>query len=148
MKTMKDVIAKLAYTRKVEAEYKAEIAQADAAIKETSEWKYLEQRREYLKTVQADVADAEIKVRKEALDIFAETGNNIPHPAVKIKRYTVLDYKEADAIEYAREHLPEALKLVRGVFKNAAKVVKMDFVAIRQEPRATIARNLSEYLPK
>ena len=58
----------------------------------------------------------------------------------------VLEYKDEDAINYAREHLPGALKLNKRVFKKAAQAVAMDFVAILQEPRATIARDLSKYL--
>jgi 3-mercaptopyruvate sulfurtransferase SseA len=78
---------------------------------------------------------------------FAETGDKAPHPAVKIKMYTMLEYKDEDAIDYAREHLPGALKLDKRVFARAAKAVAMNFVAILQEPRATIARDLSKYLP-
>ena len=143
---MKDAIARLAYARKVEAEYKAEVAQTQAELEETGTWRYLEQRREYLKTARADVADAEVAARKEAMKIFTETGDKAPHPAVKIKLYKMLDYKLADALDYARQHLPAALKLNKRTFEQAAKVVAMDFVAILQEPRATIARDLSEYL--
>jgi len=144
---MKNAVARLAYTRNIEAEYKDEVAAAEAELKESGTWRYLEQRREYLKTAKADVTDAEASVRRAAVETFRKTGNTKPHPAVKVKIYVLLDYEPADALDYAREHLPAALKLDKRTFERAAKVVVMDFVATRQEPRATIARDLSEYLP-
>jgi len=145
---MKDAIARLAYTRKVEAENRAEVAAAQAELETSGAWIYLEQQRGYLGTARADVADAEAEARKQAMIVFAETGSKEPHPAVKIKMYAILEYNDKDAIDYAREHLPEALKLDKRTFKKAAQAIAMDFVAILQEPRATIARDLSGYLPE
>ena len=122
---VKDAIARLAYIRIVEAEYKAEIAQAQAELEKSTQWQYLEGRREYLRTVQADVADAEIDVRQMGRIIFFETGDKTPHPAVEIKIYTALDYTNEDAIEYAREHLPQALRLIKKTFETAAKAIKL-----------------------
>ena len=145
---MKDAITRLAYIRKVEAEYKAEIAQAQAELEKSTQWQYLEGRREYLRTVRVDMADAEIAVRQMSRIIFFETGDKVPHPAVKIKMYTALDYTDGDAVEYAREHLPKALKLVKRIFEKAAKVLDLDFVTVRKEARVIIARDLSKYLPE
>ena len=143
---MENEIARLAYTRSIEAEYKAKVATAEADIKASGLGIYLRQQQDYLKTAQADVADAEIEVRKQALAIYTKTGNKVPHPTVKVKIYTMLDYEPADALDYAREHLPKALKIVKREFEKAAKVLELDFVDFTEEPRATIARDLSEYL--
>ena len=145
---MENAVKRLAYTRSVEAEYKAEVAAAQAELETSGVWKYLEQQRQYLKTAEADVADAEVEVREQAMAVFAETGSKEPHPAVKIKMYAVLEYNDEDTIDYAREYLPEALKLDKRTFKQAAQAITMNFVAILQEPRATIARDLSRYLPE
>jgi hypothetical protein len=144
---LKHEVVTLACARSVAAECKAEVDAARAFLEASFAWENLEQQRELLKTAKDHVAIAETATREAAMGIFAETGNSVPHPAVKVKMYAVLEYKDEDAISYAREHLPGALKLDKRVFKRAAQAVAMDFVAILQEPRATIARDLSKYLP-
>ena len=145
---MKDEVAHLAYYRSVVAERKVLLIEAEAELHASPLWQQVEARRGSLNQAKSKQADAEIAVRQEAMAVFAETGNKAPHPAIKIKVYTVLEYRDEDAIDYAREHLPEALKLDRRIFIRAAKAVAMNFVAILSEPRATIARDLSEYLPR
>lgn len=144
---MEKVITNLAYIRQVVSEREAILAAYETELHTTSLWKSLEERRASLQRAKTAQSELEAEARNRALAAYAETGDKVPHPAVKIKMYMVLEYKDEDAINYARKHLPGALKLDRRVFKNAAKAVAMDFVAIRQEPRATIARDLSEYLP-
>jgi hypothetical protein len=80
------------------------------------------------------------------VEAFDETGKTHPHPAVTIKQFTVLVYTADDALEYAREHLPQALKLDKHVFERVAKAAQPPFVLFTKEPRATIARDLSEYV--
>ena len=145
---MEKTIQRLAYTRSVEAEYKAEVAAAQAELETSGVWKYLEQQRGYLKTAQADVADAEVEVRRQALAVYLETGDKAPHPAVKVKIYTVLYYNDGEALDYARVYIPRAVRLVKRTFEKAAKVLELDFVDFTDEPRATIARDLSGYLPE
>jgi len=142
---MHEAVIYLASTRQIEAEYKAKIAEAEAELRATGTWRYLEQQRECLKVAQADVADATADVRKQALAIYDETGSKSPHPAVKVKMYTVLDYDDGEAVKYALLHLPQALKLVKRDFEKAAKVLGLDFVTISQTPRASIAHNLDEF---
>jgi Ni,Fe-hydrogenase I large subunit len=145
---LKYEVVTLACARSVEAECKAEVDAAQAFLEASFAWENLEQQRELLKTAKDHVAIAETATREAAMGIFAETGDKAPHPAVKVKDFVVLDYDTDDAIEYALAHLPKALKFIKKVFEKAAKVVAMDFVAILQEPRATIARDLSKYLPE
>ena len=144
---MENAIVRLAQARKMEAEWQAEVAEADVDLKASAEWQYREQRVQYLKAAQADVADAEAEARKQALAAYEETGDKAPHPAVKVKMYTALCYNLDKALDYAREHLPQALKLDKRTFEKAAKVLELDFVDIVQEPRAILARDLGEYLP-
>ena len=93
------------------------------------------------------MAQDEEDVRRQALATYAETGDKAPHPAVKIKDFTVLDYEPGAALDYARVYIPRAVKLDKRAFEKAARVLEPDFVKITQEPRATIARDLNKYLP-
>ena len=144
---MKDAIARLARARQIVTEQETALAEMTEELYASPLGLYLNKTRESLQKTKAAQADAEIDVREIGRNIFAETGDKTPHPAVKIKIYTALDYTDGDAVEYAREHLPQALKLIKNIFEAAAKVIKLDFVTMRKEPRATIARDLSKYLP-
>jgi hypothetical protein len=144
---MENEVAHLAYRRRVVAEREALLIEEEAKLHASLLWQMVGARQRSLNQAKDKQADAETEVRKEALAAYEETGDKKPHPAVPIKMYTVLEYEEANALDYAREHLPKALKLVKRTFEKAAKVLELDFVTVTQEPRATIARDLSEYLP-
>ncbi len=60
-------IRHLAYCLRVEAGYKASVAEAEAELKDSGLWRWLEQRRKFLATASADVLDAEADVREAAL---------------------------------------------------------------------------------
>lgn len=139
-------IRELAYARSVEVEYLQEIAELEAELAATSLGKRLAHCRELLEVACADKADAKARVHAVALASYEATGNKQPHPAVKVILYTILDYDLADALEYARQHLPKALKLDKRTFERAAKAIEPDFVTIGQEPRTRIASDLSSYL--
>lgn len=143
---MNKAIARLAYTRHVVAERETMLAEAEIELHASPLWARFEDRQESLQRAKGKRTEAEINVRIRALAAYGETGDKTPHPAVKIKMFTVLDYLSYDALDYAREHLPKVLKLHKQAFEKAARVLELDFVAITQEPRATIARDLSEYL--
>jgi len=145
---MNEKIKRLAYYRLVEAEHKARIAEVRAELEANPLWAYLTKKQERLKAAQAKVADAEQEVRSAALGWYETTSDKKPHPAVQVKLYTTLAYDPQAALDYACEHLPKAIKLDKRAFEKAAKAIEPDFVAFAQEARATIARDLSEYLDK
>ena len=143
---MNDAVEQLAQARYIEVALRKLLAQREAELHVTPEWQQWEAETGDFRVAKANVLSAEAEVREQALAIHAETSERTPHPAVKIKMYTILIYEFADAFDYAREHLPQALKLNRRRFDKAAKVLELDFIDIEQEPRATIARDLSKYL--
>lgn len=144
---MENEVAHLAYYRNIVAERKVSLVKAEAELHASPLWQRVGDRHESLNRVKGKQAEAEAEVRKQALAIYLETGDKAPHPAIKVKVYTVLDYEPADALDYAREHLPKALKLDKRAFERAARAIEPDFVDFTDEPRATIARDLSKYLP-
>jgi hypothetical protein len=142
---MNDLIENLARARAIEKEYRQEIAELEQEIAETKSGKRLAYvKSDLLRVAKADVEDATAAVRRAGVEAFEETGKTRPHPAVTIKQFTVLDYDEDEALLYARYNLPQALKLDRRVFERVAKAAQPYFVAISKEPRATIARDLSD----
>jgi len=145
---MKDAIARLARARQVVTEQETALAEMTEELYASPLGLYLNKTRESLQTAKAVQADAEVDVREKARGIFRETGDKTPHPAVKIKMYVALDYTDEAAVEYAREHLPQALKLVRRTFEKVAKMPELDlgFVTVRREPRVTIARDLGKWM--
>ena len=88
---------------------------------------------------------AEGALRARAVEVYNQTGNKKPAPGVEIKMFTKLTYDEVEALKWASEHWI-ALKLDKAVFEKIAKAAPPDFVAVTQEPQATIATDLSRYL--
>ena len=108
-----------------------------------------------LSDAKGKVADDESVVRTTALAMF-DGKDKHPHPAVTIKVYTAVDYNDADAIALARDVIPGALRIDKSAFEKAVKgLAGMDIegvsdkvnavVVIRDDPRATIARDLGGY---
>lgn len=146
MITLQERIEHLARCRQIKAEFRQEVADVEAEIAFSGLGRVLAERKEYLATARAEVTDAEEVVRQTALQAYEQTGEKRPHPAVLVKARTVLAYDPGDALEYAREHLPQALKLDRRTFERVAKAAGLEFVSVGQEMRPTIARDLSEWL--
>jgi len=108
-----------------------------------------------LRDAKSKVAEDESVVRTTALAMF-DGEDKHPHPAVTIKVYTAVDYNDADAIALARDVIPGALRIDKSAFEKAVKgLAGMDIegvsdkvnavVVIRDDPRATIARDLGGY---
>ena len=145
---LNDYITKLAVARKVLTEYKAEKAELDAEIAALVAEKYgkaQERIDSLLETARADVDDAEAAVRVMALDAYKQTGDKHPHDAVQIRVYTRLDYDQEMAFRYCTEHLTTALKMNARKFEKVAKAAELDFVDFIEDPRPTVARDLSAY---
>lgn len=116
----------LAYCRGVEAECREEIRAIEVELAATLLSQRLDRARERLAVALDDVADAVAIVQKKALAVYEEAGDKSPHPAVKIAMFTVLNYAPEAALEYARLHLPKALKLDRRMFERAAKAIEAE----------------------
>ena len=85
--------------------------------------------------------EAEAQLRAMALSIFAETQDKKVAPGIGIRVKTVLDYDGKDAMDWALDH-KLALKLDGTAFERIAKTSALSFVAITEEPTATIATEL------
>ena len=101
-----------------------------------------------IQNAQHDVIIQEGKVWARAFLEFHQHGHTNPHPAITIEPHTILDYPDCLALNYCIKHLPSACTFDRHKFESAAKILQgLPFVCIDSEPRATIKRDLSEWLP-
>ncbi|MGH9158165.1 MAG: HNH endonuclease [Acidimicrobiales bacterium] len=119
----------------------------------------LEQRPEWvvnehaLVGVNADLADAETRLRETALDGFAELALKGPYFGVGVKEKLVLEFDRALALEWCRVNLPAAIAetVDEPTFLAAVKALpepkRPTFVEFKMVPYATIAQDLRSVLP-
>lgn len=98
----------------------------------------------------AAMADADHALRMAIVRNYEETGEKNPHDAASVKLYDKLlidDEKRAEIMEWAVEtHAFQVLKIDEHALLRIAKVLPtVPGVTVIQEPRATIARDLSKY---
>jgi len=145
MDKLSNAVKDLATVRQTETEIKAEVADIQAELEASGLWKLLQERKALLGSAQGAANLQADYVRELALRAYDVAGDKRVHPAVQVKMYATLAYDPTNALDYAREHLPGALKLNKQVFEKAAKAIGLDFVTMDQEPRAVIAGDLSKY---
>ena len=93
----------------------------------------------------AKLAEAETKLREQAVELFKTTGNKQVADGVGIRETEKLEYDEKQAFEWAKEHVM-ALSLDKKAFDKIAKASPMEFVKVVSVPTAAIATDLSKYL--
>jgi len=84
-----------------------------------------------------------------AMEAYAADGNKDIHPAVRIKMYKIYDYADSDAIEWCKANLPIVFTFDAKKFVDYLKIctpTDVPFVRFLEEPRPSIATDLSEYL--
>jgi hypothetical protein len=107
--------------------------------------------REKIKEANAAIDTLEEIVKTAGLVTYAVTENKKPFPGVEIKTFKVAKITdEPRAFSYALDNLPKALKLDTKYLEEYAKktegMVDLDFVEIKDEPRAQIAKDLAKHL--
>lgn len=134
----------LADARVVLAQRETAKGAAEARLEETLAWSDYTNAKAQAEEARATAQAAYEAVCGFALDAF-DGENKHPHPAVTIKEYTTLDYDEGKAMEHARQHLPNCIKLDAVAFKKAAPALSLPFVTVGSDHKATVKRDLSEY---
>ena len=99
-----------------------------------------------LAELDANLAAAEEAVRADAVFEYNATGSKHPHPAVKVKIFKRVIYDAKAALEYARQHIPNAVRLDARKFEKAALELDLGFVEVVAEPRAQIDQDLTGYM--
>jgi hypothetical protein len=137
------------------AELRKKYKEAQDAAKRTQEVLETEplwQKVQSFKTDAAEVGELVSKLETEIRNvaIYEYIDNGIKDlGGVQIKVFSTLEYDENTAVNYCLEHQhANLLKLNKTGFEKVAKELKPEFVTIKEEPRAQIATDLSEYLEK
>ena len=140
-------LAKLALARKKRDDTVAAMDLMQAKLEASPKWRELEEVRAKC-TNEMNRLDAAI--REAAVKVYRESGSKKPHPAVQIRVAKSYFYPEAAAIEWCKQKLPDALKVVldSGLFQKAVMLLpnRPDFFEVKEEPKAAIATDLSGYL--
>jgi len=145
---LSNLIHQLAQARQVEAATKAELNHLNEEIEVYVEEKYGTQKRllnGWMEQAEAATKITDEAVRQAALTSYLETGNKRPHPAITVKLYTHLEYDAGLALTYCIQHLPGALKMDARKFEAVAKAAHLSWVTTTEEPKPTIATDLSKY---
>lgn len=102
------------------------------------------------KDAQAAIETAEDTARQLAAAHYRATKEKQPAPGVTIKLFKTMAYDEADAFRFAKQSglalIPESLD--RKAFEKIASATTLAFVRYDEEPRVTIATDLSKHLPE
>lgn len=151
---IKEEVTMLATLRTQIASTQSEIMLTEAALAQTEPGQTLASLRELLKNMQAVEKELTGQIHTAALELYTQTAEKKPHPAVGIKVYTVLEYAAAELLPWAEENLPEAVKksLDKTAFERYATAMKelrpVPGVTFVEDPRVTIAGNLVAFLPR
>lgn len=110
-----------------------------------------------VKVAETVIASLKDEIRVEAIkgyDVNNEERNKKPYDGIVIKDYKKIDYNTVQAVTWAKENMPVALKTIldKSTFEKFAKSnpeeESLSFVEFRIEPMATISQDLSQYLPR
>ncbi len=141
------MLSNLAYERRRIAEAKHRRMQMEEELRALPEYQYL---LEVEQEAAAEVDRVDAQIREWGVSEYTRLGSKAPHAAVKIRVETELIYGYQAATEWARKNLPAAFtldtKLFEAYAKSAAKTNPVPCVTIETKPRATIARDLSDYI--
>jgi len=96
----------------------------------------------------AALAESEANARALIVAIYETSGDKKPAEGASVRLTTKLTYTDEDALAWCRETkmalIPESVD--RKALERIAKVTPLPFVTITEEPSATLASDLSQYL--
>ena len=143
---MKDLLQELAQARMNLDSSTEDVAMRQTALENTTAYECLAAAKEWQRRDREEIDRLTFQVREAALAAYAEDGNKKPCPGIQIKLYSVVEFDEAEALAWCRDYGGSLLRLDMKAFEKAAPALHGAPISITQEPRVTIARDLSEYL--
>ena len=101
---------------------------------------------------QVEIQSLEEKIRGWAVADYKATGSKKPHPALQIRVSKAIAYAADKAMEWCEKNLPVAIKRTvdTKLFEKTVQSLDAlpDFVTVTEEPKATIATDLTPFLPE
>lgn len=104
---------------------------------------------ERLRDLNGKLDEATIEAKNEAETLYWETSDKAPAPGVKIKVFTVLDYRDDAALDWCQQHNQfVVVSYDKRAFETFAKQFpdQVPFVTIDPDPRAEFAADLGRAL--
>ena len=98
-----------------------------------------------VKVAAAQVELMEVGVREEALAYYKQSGDRKGIAGAEVKLYETLAYTEPDAMAWAKES-GMCLALDKKAFEKVAKATDLPFVTKGEEPRVSIASDLTPFI--
>ena len=144
--TLNAQVQRLAQMRAARQEYVAQAKKLEEAIAASPQGQLLNGLKGKLAELASATEAAEEAVRADAVFEYNKTGSKCPHPAVKVKIFKRVIYDAKAALEYARQHIPNAVRLDARKFEKAALELDLGFVEVVAEPRAQIDQDLTGYM--
>lgn len=143
---MQALLQELAYKRYEVDALDGNIKLLEERLQSNPEWQQLISMKSKKKEIEAEQTGLEGYVREHAVRMF-DGQNKQVNDVVQIKVFDVVVVKdEKAALVWASANMPKALKLDRRTFDSAVKNLELDFIEVKEEPKAQIASDLSKYL--
>ena len=113
----------------------------DLAIRKKAAYeKYMSDNKDLFTEVdilQEQLTKQETEIRKIAVEYYEETGKKQQEYGVGVRILKKLEYEEAKALQWAKEH-EMALNLDKKSFEKIARADPMDFIKINEVPQAIL----------
>jgi len=145
--SLTDTLRSLAIARDKAIHWKFVLDNLREKLEATQEWRAFAAAQEQAAKLKEEAAQLDRECRARALAEFASTGNRRPAQGVSIRMRKRYVYDEVTARDWLMQNAPAYLTVDARRFEKAASDLDGAPVTIKQEPQATIARDLSEYLP-
>ena len=144
---LEELVQDLAVARAEEAFARGRVYELEGLIAETDLGQQLQRAKQWLTEVTKVTNQIDGRLRQEVEGTWTPEVGRWPHPAVEIKLVEQVAYDEAEALEYARVHLPQTVRLHKPSFEKVAKIIDVPGTAVAKVPKAYIKRDLTAYLP-
>lgn len=148
---LKTLLEALAFSRKLMARFDEQAAIFEAQMLDTIPGKVYQAIREECKQQAKVEEDLNSKIRAATIELYNANpeGGKKPAPGVGIRIVKRAKYDPLEARKYCLEKLPGLMDLNKEKFEKMATsgLYPFDFVTIEEFVTATIASDLSEYLP-
>jgi len=141
-----DRMRALAVTRAEIAQRRAGLDELRTAVEATPEWRAYNATEEALRSLQDQEGQLYADCREAILAEYAETGNKKPAQGASIRMRKRYVYDHDETRDWLMRYAPTYLTVDKKRFEKAVPSLAGAPVTIEQEPRATVARDLSEYL--
>ena len=131
--------------RQVISSINAAMAEYQARLEQTEEWKGLQELKAGARTQGDLLANSEQTLRGMAYAAFKETGDKAPVAGVSVKQFKRVDFNPAEAMAWCKIHAPALVKeILDPSYAKIAENLEGAPIEVKYESRVQIATDLSK----